>query len=251
MNNLQLVKLRLVDLATRGGRALGWHYDASMDMEKGKRRMEEPDPVVLWRRQSAAEVICTGRQHRRCKKEMRDGEKGRGERERRPRRLPAPVTCRRAAVLSLPTPPSQAHLPAAPQEAQPVRARLPRPRAPPPRRAHHGGFLVGAALPALYILDGLRPGDTTEIAAAAPHAFVLSMQVFTEGLTAAFPWRFSLPVRAAIPVMYNASRMFAAGEWLRKEMEGANAVMGREGGGAAGGWAGRGVPWRRRWRRKP
>ena len=95
---------------------------------------------------------------------MRDGEKGRGERERRPRRLPAPVTCRRAAVLSLPTPPSQAHLPAAPQEAQPVRARLPRPRAPPPRRAHHGGFLVGAALPALYILDGLRSGDTTGIA---------------------------------------------------------------------------------------
>ena len=77
----------------------------------------------------------------------------------------APMTCRRAAVLSLPTPPSQAHLPAAPQEAQPVRARLPRPRAPPPRRAHHGGFLVGAALPALYILDGLRSGDTTGIAA--------------------------------------------------------------------------------------
>ena len=114
-----------------------------------------------------------------------------------------------------------------------------------------GGFLIGAALPVLYILDGLWPGDTTKIAAAAPHAFVLSTQVFTEGLTAAFPWRFSLPVRAAIPVMYNASRMFAAGKWLRKEMEGATAVMGREGGGAIGGWVGRGVPWRRRWRRKP
>ncbi|KAM3403213.1 hypothetical protein ACQJBY_006763 [Aegilops geniculata] len=82
-----------------------------------------------------------------------------------------------------------------------------------------GGFLVGAALPALYILDGLRSGDTTGIAAAAPHAFLLSAQVFTEGLTAAFPWRFSLPVRAAVPVMYSARRMFAAGEWLRQEME--------------------------------
>ncbi|XP_051195190.1 uncharacterized protein [Lolium perenne] len=81
------------------------------------------------------------------------------------------------------------------------------------------GFLVGAALPALYILDGLRSGDTTGVASAAPHAFLLAAQVFTEGLTAAWPWRFSLPVRAAVPVMYSARRMFAAGEWLRQEME--------------------------------
>nr|XP_040245726.1 uncharacterized protein LOC120964819 [Aegilops tauschii subsp. strangulata] len=71
-----------------------------------------------------------------------------------------------------------------------------------------GGFLVGAALPALYILDGLRSGDTTGIAAAAPHTFLLSAQVFTEGLTAAFQWRFSLPVRAAVPATYNTRRMF-------------------------------------------
>nr|XP_040251704.1 uncharacterized protein LOC109746257 [Aegilops tauschii subsp. strangulata] len=98
-----------------------------------------------------------------------------------------------------------------------------------------GGFLVGAALPALYVLDGLRSGDTTGITAAAPHVFLLSAQVFIEGLTAAVPWRFSLPVRAAIPVMYNTRRMFVAGEWLRQEMEGVTAVTGTEGGGAAGG----------------
>ena len=83
----------------------------------------------------------------------------------------------------------------------------------------------------------------------APHAFLLSAQVFTEGLTAAFPWRFSLPVRAAVPAMYSARRMFVAGEWLRQEMEGVTVATGREGGGAAGGWAGRGVPLRRRRRR--
>ncbi|XBH85068.1 hypothetical protein VPH35_073080 [Triticum aestivum] len=112
-------------------------------------------------------------------------------------------------------------------------------------------FLFGTVLPAFYILDGLWSGDTTGIAAAAPHAYLLSAQVFNEGLTAMFPWQFSLPVRAAVPVMYHASRMFAEGEWLRQEMEGATAVTGIEGDGAAGGWASRGVPLRQRWHRKP
>ncbi|KAF0928606.1 hypothetical protein E2562_006047 [Oryza meyeriana var. granulata] len=67
------------------------------------------------------------------------------------------------------------------------------------------GFLVGAALPALYILDGLRAGDTAGVAAASPHAFLLAAQIFTEGLAAAWPGR--------------ARRMFAASEWLRQEME--------------------------------
>uniref|UniRef100_K4AIG9 DUF7733 domain-containing protein n=1 Tax=Setaria italica TaxID=4555 RepID=K4AIG9_SETIT len=81
------------------------------------------------------------------------------------------------------------------------------------------GFLVGAALPALYILDGLRAGDTAGVAAAAPHAFLLSAQVFTEGIVAAWPGTFSLPVRAAVPVMHSARRMFAASEWLREELQ--------------------------------
>uniref|UniRef100_A0ACD5U5D6 Uncharacterized protein n=1 Tax=Avena sativa TaxID=4498 RepID=A0ACD5U5D6_AVESA len=87
------------------------------------------------------------------------------------------------------------------------------------------GFLVGAAFPALYILDGLRSGDTAGVSAAAPHAFLLAAQVFTEGLTAAWPWRFSLPVRVAVPVMYSARRMFAAGEWLRQEMDEKRGVL--------------------------
>ncbi|KAL5230699.1 hypothetical protein ABZP36_029475 [Zizania latifolia] len=81
------------------------------------------------------------------------------------------------------------------------------------------GFLVGAALPALYIVDGLRTGDTAGVAAASPHAFLLAAQVFTEGLTEAWPGRFSLPVRVAVEVMYSARRMFAASEWLRQELE--------------------------------
>ncbi|TVU02911.1 hypothetical protein EJB05_51562, partial [Eragrostis curvula] len=81
------------------------------------------------------------------------------------------------------------------------------------------GFAVGAALPALYILDGLRTGDTAGVAHAAPHAFLFSAQVFTEGFTSAFPGKFSLPVRAAVAVMYGVRRMFSASEWLRQEME--------------------------------
>ncbi|KAL6906441.1 hypothetical protein ACP4OV_004042 [Aristida adscensionis] len=81
------------------------------------------------------------------------------------------------------------------------------------------GFLVGAALPALYILDGLRTGDTTGVAAAAPHAFLLSAQVFTEGIAAAWPGTFSLPARAAVAAMYSARRLFSASEWLRQELE--------------------------------
>ncbi|CAL4915431.1 unnamed protein product [Urochloa decumbens] len=89
------------------------------------------------------------------------------------------------------------------------------------------GFVVGAALPALYILDGLRAGDTAGVAAAAPHAFLLSAQVFTEGIAAAWPGTFSLPVRAAVPVMYSARRMFAASEWLREEMVQERGELGR------------------------
>ncbi|EEC70427.1 hypothetical protein OsI_01434 [Oryza sativa Indica Group] len=58
------------------------------------------------------------------------------------------------------------------------------------------GFLVGTALPTLYILDGLRLGDTAGVAAVSPHAFLLAAQIFTEGLAAAWPGRFSLPVQS-------------------------------------------------------
>lgn len=51
-----------------------------------KRRRAGWDPVVLWRSQSAAEVIRTGRQQQRCEKEMRDG----GEGERRTRETTSP-----------------------------------------------------------------------------------------------------------------------------------------------------------------
>uniref|UniRef100_A0A0D9ZCI6 DUF7733 domain-containing protein n=1 Tax=Oryza glumipatula TaxID=40148 RepID=A0A0D9ZCI6_9ORYZ len=57
------------------------------------------------------------------------------------------------------------------------------------------GFLVGAALPTLYILDGLCSGDTAGVTTASPHAFLLATQIFTEGLAAAWPRRFSLPVQ--------------------------------------------------------
>lgn len=85
----------------------------------------------------------------------------------------------------LPPPPRQAHFPAAPRQARPGRARLHRPRT--LLLAVHtvAGFLIGAVHPTLYILGSLRSADTTGVAVASPHAFLLA-------------------VRAAVPVMYSA-----------------------------------------------
>uniref|UniRef100_A0A0E0F4T7 DUF7733 domain-containing protein n=1 Tax=Oryza meridionalis TaxID=40149 RepID=A0A0E0F4T7_9ORYZ len=60
------------------------------------------------------------------------------------------------------------------------------------------GFLVGAALPALYVLDSSRSGDTAGEAATSPHAFLLAAQIFTEGLAAAWPGKFSIPVQPSL-----------------------------------------------------
>jgi hypothetical protein len=60
------------------------------------------------------------------------------------------------------------------------------------------GFLVGAALPALYVLDSSRSGDTAGDAATSPHAFLFTAQIFTEGLATAWPGRFSIPVQPSL-----------------------------------------------------
>ncbi|KAF7131855.1 hypothetical protein RHSIM_Rhsim09G0199000 [Rhododendron simsii] len=78
------------------------------------------------------------------------------------------------------------------------------------------GALVGLFLPIVYILEGIFEGDKEGIKAAAPHVFLLASQVFMEGLT--FSGRFSIPVRAFVPVFYNSRRLFTIAEWLRAEI---------------------------------
>ncbi|PKA62749.1 hypothetical protein AXF42_Ash018957 [Apostasia shenzhenica] len=76
--------------------------------------------------------------------------------------------------------------------------------------------LLGLLLPIAYILEGVLEGDKEGVKAAAPHVFLLASQVFMEGVT--HSPRFSLPVRAFVPVLYNSRRMFTIADWLRDEL---------------------------------
>nr|XP_016501775.1 PREDICTED: uncharacterized protein LOC107820071 [Nicotiana tabacum] len=78
------------------------------------------------------------------------------------------------------------------------------------------GAIVGLFLPIAYIFEGIYEGDKEGIKAAAPHVFLLSSQVFMEGL--AFTDRFSLPIRVFVPVFYNSRRIFTIMEWLTSEI---------------------------------
>ncbi|XP_068639216.1 uncharacterized protein [Aristolochia californica] len=75
---------------------------------------------------------------------------------------------------------------------------------------------VGLFFPIVYIFEGILEGDKEGIKAAAPHVFLLSSQVFMEGVT--FSRRFSLPIRVFVPVFYNTKRLFTLFEWMRAEI---------------------------------
>ncbi|KAG1355024.1 hypothetical protein COCNU_07G011360 [Cocos nucifera] len=78
------------------------------------------------------------------------------------------------------------------------------------------GALLGLLLPIAYILDGVLAGDKEGIKAAAPHVFLLAAQVFLEQVT--FSGRFSLPIRAFVPIFYNTKRLFTLADWVRHEI---------------------------------
>ncbi|XP_077223696.1 uncharacterized protein LOC143857188 [Tasmannia lanceolata] len=78
------------------------------------------------------------------------------------------------------------------------------------------GALIGLFLPIGYIFEGIFEGDKEGIKAAAPHVFLLSSQVFMEGVTNSR--RFSLPIRVFVPVFYNSKRIFTIVDWLRSEI---------------------------------
>jgi hypothetical protein len=76
--------------------------------------------------------------------------------------------------------------------------------------------IIGLFLPIAYIFHGIFEGDKEGIKAATPHVFLLSSQVFMEGV--AFSDSFSLPIRVFVPVCYNARRIFTIVDWLRSEV---------------------------------
>lgn len=78
------------------------------------------------------------------------------------------------------------------------------------------GGVLGLFLPIAYILDGVLGGGREGIEPAAAHLFLLSSQVFVEGV--AFAGAFSLPIRAFVPISYNTRRLFAIADWLRAEL---------------------------------
>lgn len=78
------------------------------------------------------------------------------------------------------------------------------------------GAIIGLLLPILYILEGFIEGDKEGIKIAVPHLFLLSSQVFMEGVT--FSPQFSLPIRAFVPVFFNALRMITIVDWVSSEI---------------------------------
>ncbi|KAM0938837.1 hypothetical protein DsansV1_C22g0172271 [Dioscorea sansibarensis] len=78
------------------------------------------------------------------------------------------------------------------------------------------GAIIGLFLPIIYILEGAFSGDRESVNSAAPHLFLLSFQVFMEGVT--FWQGFSIPVRAFVPVAFNSRRLFSIADWLRSEL---------------------------------
>ncbi|XP_073021289.1 uncharacterized protein [Primulina eburnea] len=78
------------------------------------------------------------------------------------------------------------------------------------------GAVIGLFLPIAYIFEGIFEGDKEGIKAAAPHVFLLSSQVFMEGIS--FSGGFSLPIRVFVPVFYNSKRIFTIVDWLRSEI---------------------------------
>lgn len=78
------------------------------------------------------------------------------------------------------------------------------------------GAIVGLYAPIAYILHGIFEGDKEGIKAASPHVFLLASQVFMEGV--AFSDGFSSPIRAFVPVIYNARRVFTIVDWFRDEI---------------------------------
>ncbi|KAK7343697.1 hypothetical protein VNO77_12649 [Canavalia gladiata] len=78
------------------------------------------------------------------------------------------------------------------------------------------GAIIGLYAPIAYILHGIIEGDKEGIKGAAPHVFLLSSQVFMEGV--AFSGRFSTPIRAFVPIFYNSRRIFTIVDWLRSEI---------------------------------
>ncbi|KAK7357312.1 hypothetical protein VNO80_16596 [Phaseolus coccineus] len=80
--------------------------------------------------------------------------------------------------------------------------------------------IIGLFAPIAYILDGIFEGDKEGIKAAAPHVFLLASQVFMEGVT--YSGRYSIPIRAFVPIFYNSRRIFTIVDWLRSEINKVN-----------------------------
>ncbi|KAK8709237.1 hypothetical protein V6N13_060262 [Hibiscus sabdariffa] len=75
--------------------------------------------------------------------------------------------------------------------------------------------IIGLYLPVAYIIHGILEGDNQAMKAAGPHVYLVTSQVFMEGV--AFSDRFSIPIGVYIPVLYNSKRIFTVADWMRSE----------------------------------
>ncbi|KAG6708909.1 hypothetical protein I3842_06G105400 [Carya illinoinensis] len=76
------------------------------------------------------------------------------------------------------------------------------------------GTTIGLFLPLAYVLGGFARGDDRAVRSATPHLFLLSFQILTENIVCGLSL-FSPPVRALVPFLYTARRIFVITDWVK------------------------------------
>ncbi|KAJ7547339.1 hypothetical protein O6H91_08G081200 [Diphasiastrum complanatum] len=75
------------------------------------------------------------------------------------------------------------------------------------------GTVIGLFFPLSYVLGGFARGDRRAVRAATPHLFLLSFQILSENVIRSLGIC-SLPVRALLPIIYSARRLFSLSDWV-------------------------------------
>ncbi|XP_038875679.1 uncharacterized protein LOC120068074 [Benincasa hispida] len=76
------------------------------------------------------------------------------------------------------------------------------------------GTTIGLFLPLAYVLGGFARSDEHAVRSATPHLFLLSFQILTENVISGLSL-FSPPVRALVPLLYTARRIFVIMDWMK------------------------------------
>ncbi|KAL2631651.1 hypothetical protein R1flu_016337 [Riccia fluitans] len=73
-------------------------------------------------------------------------------------------------------------------------------------------FVLGMILPLVYVIGAFVQGDLTAVKEAVPSLFLILVQTHSEFYTYLRP-KYSLMIRALVPIMYNTRRIFTIWRW--------------------------------------